>query len=161
MSASNSPGDGFCHDSAKAFAILFSWGQGSGRGLKLFPARRLADAAATALLLTAGAFFLFLFTVVDSYAEGPAGSCEDAAELAVLPSPIAPWKGAPLRVIFAAEKPLEGELSLIAPDGTVAAKSRERHGGPPHFWFAEIAAPVPGPWHAKLARQRAPAECST
>jgi hypothetical protein len=29
----------------------------------------------------------------------------------------------PLRVIFAAEKPLEGELSLIAPDGSVAAKS--------------------------------------
>ena len=28
MSPSNSPGDGFCHDSAKAFAILFNWGQG-------------------------------------------------------------------------------------------------------------------------------------
>ena len=34
-----------------------------------------------------------------------------------MPSPLAPWKGAPLRVLFAAEKPLEGELSLIAPDG--------------------------------------------
>ena len=58
--------------------------------------------------------------------------------LAVLPSPVTPWKGAPLRVIFAAEKPLDGELSLIAPDGSVAAKSRERHGGPPYFWFAEV-----------------------
>ncbi len=28
----------------------------------------------------------------------------------MLSSPIAPWKGAPLRVVFAAEKPLEGEL---------------------------------------------------
>ena len=54
------------------------------------------------------------------------GSCEDAAELAVLSSPAAPWKGAPLRVIFAAEKPLDGELSLIAPEGSVAAKSRGR-----------------------------------
>ena len=68
-----------------------------------------------------------------SRAQGPASICEDAAELAVLPSPVAPWKGAPLRVVFAAENPLEGELSLIAPDGSVAAKSRERHGGPPYF----------------------------
>ena len=68
----------------------------------------------------------------------------DTAEIAVLPSPIAPWKGAPLRVIVAAEKPLNGELSLIAPDGSVAAKSRERHGGPPYFWFAEVASPAAG-----------------
>jgi hypothetical protein len=126
----------------------------------LLPARRLA-AAVTASLLIAGAFFVLLFSVGDSQAQDQIGTCEDAAELAVLSSPIAPWKGAPLRVVFAAEKPLEGELSLIAPDGTVAAKSRERHGGPPYFWFAEIAAPAPGTWHAKLARQRAPSECST
>jgi hypothetical protein len=113
------------------------------------------------LLLIAGTFFVFLFSAVDSLAQGPAGTCEDAAELAVLSSPVAPWKGAPLRVVFAAEKPLEGELSLIAPDGSVAAKSRERHGGPPYFWFAEVASPAAGTWHAKLARHRAPAECST
>jgi hypothetical protein len=115
----------------------------------------------TALLLIAGAFFVFLFSVVDSQAQGRFGICEDATELAVLPSPIVPWKGAPLRVVFAAEKPLEGELSLIAPDGSVAAKSRERHGGPPYFWFAEVASPAVGTWHATLARDRAPAECST
>jgi hypothetical protein len=126
----------------------------------LFPARPFA-AAATALLLSAGASFIFLFSVADAQAQGPSGSCEDAAELAVLPSPVAPWKGAPLRVVFAAEKPLEGELSLIAPDGSVAAKSRERHGGPPYFWFAEVASPAVGTWHATLARDRAPAECST
>ena len=60
--------------------------------------------------------FRRLFSAADAQAQGPAGTCEDAAELAVLPSPVAPWKGAPLRVIFAAEKPLEGELSLIAPE---------------------------------------------
>jgi hypothetical protein len=118
------------------------------------------SAAVTALLPIAGAFFLFLFSAVGSQAQGPIGTCEEAAELAVLPSPIAPWKGAPLRVLFAAEKPLEGELSLIAPDGSVAAKSRERHGGPPYFWFAEVAAPAAGTWRAKLARDRAPAGCS-
>jgi hypothetical protein len=126
----------------------------------LFTGRRFA-AAATASLLSAGAFFVFLLSAADARAEALSGSCEDAAELAVLPSPIAPWKGAPLRVVFAAEKPLEGELSLIAPDGSVAAKSRERHGGPPYFWFAEVASPAAGTWHATLARDHAPAECST
>ena len=64
---------------------------------------------------------------------------------------MAPWKGAPLRVVFAAEKPLDGELSLIAPDGRVVAKSRDRQGGPPYFWFAEVAAPAVGTWRAALA----------
>ena len=77
----------------------------------------------TALLLIAGAFFGFLFLTVNAQAQaGPqAGVCEDAAELAVMSSPVAPWKGAALRVVFTAEKPLEGEFSLIAPDGSVAA----------------------------------------
>ena len=126
----------------------------------MFPARQFA-AATTALLPIAGAFFVFFFLAVDSRAQGSPGVCEDAAELAVLPSPVAPWKGAPLRVVFAAEKPLAGEFSLIAPDGSVAAKSRERHGGPPYFWFAEVASPAVGTWRATLARDRASAECST
>jgi hypothetical protein len=112
-------------------------------------------------LLIAGAFFAGLFSAVDARAQSPSVTCEDAAELAVLPSPVAPWKGAPLRVVFAAEKPLAGELSLIAPDGSVAAKSSERHGGPPYFWFAEVSKPDAGTWHATLARANAPAECST
>jgi len=123
----------------------------------MFPPRQFA-AAVTALLLIESAF---LVSAVDSRAEAPSGSCEDAAELAVLTSPITPWKRAPLRVVFAAEKPLEGELSLVAPDGKVAAKSRERHGGPPYFWFAEVASPTVGTWRATLTREGAPAECST
>ena len=122
-------------------------------------ARQLA-VAASALSLIAGGF-LAVLAPANSRAEGALGSCEDAAEVAVLPSPLVPWKGAPLRIIFAAEKPLEGELSLIAPDGSVAAKSRERHGGPPYFWFAEVASPAAGTWHAQLARDHAPADCST
>jgi hypothetical protein len=125
----------------------------------LFLSRRFA-APASALLPIAGAFFVLLFSVVDSRAQG-SSACEDAADLAVLSSPIAPWKGAPLRVVFTAEKPLDGELSLIAPDGSVAAKSRARHGGPPYFWVTEVASPAAGTWHAKLARDRAPGDCST
>ena len=115
----------------------------------------------TALLLSTGAFFVFLFPAADARAEGSSGLCADAADLAILSSPVAPWKGAPLRVVFAAEKPLEGELSLIAPDGSVVAKSRDRYGGPPYFWLLEVASPAAGTWHATLARDQAPAECST
>ncbi len=118
-------------------------------------------AAPAALLLIAGAFFVLLFSTVSSRAKDLPGNCEDKAGLAVLSSPIAPWKGAPLRVVFAGEKPLKGEFSLIAPDGSVAAKSHERHGGPPYFWFAEVASPAPGTWHAKLARADAASDCST
>jgi hypothetical protein len=126
----------------------------------LFFARQFA-LAARALFLIAAAFFVFLFSAADSRAEGSLGTCEDAAEVVVLPSPMAPWKGAPLRILIAAEKPLEGELLLIAPDGSVVAKSRDRQGGPPYFWFAEVASPAAGTWHATLARDHAAAECST
>ena len=125
----------------------------------MFEAPRFA-AALSAASLIAGTFAL-LCSTAELQAKDPSGLCEDPAEIAVLPSPVAPWKGAPLRVIFAAERPLEGELSLVGPDGKVAAKSRERLGGPPYFWFAEVPSPAAGTWRAMLARDRAPAECST
>src|SRR5580704_11478687 len=124
----------------------------------MFPAQRFS-AAVTASLLVAGVFSVSLFAAVDARAEGSSSGCEDAAEVAVLSSPMAPWKGAPLRILVAAEKPVEGELSLIAPDGSVAAKSRERHEGPPYSWFAEVASPAAGTWHATFARDTAPAGC--
>src|SRR5947208_9606342 len=111
-----------------------------------------------ASLLIACSFLAVLGSAGSSLAQG---SCDDAVELAVLPSPVVPWKGAPLRVVFAVEKPLEGELSLIAPDGSVAAQSRKRGGGPPYFWLAEVASPAAGTWRATLAVDRAPAACST
>ena len=74
---------------------------------------------------------------------------------------MAPWKGVALRVIFTAEKPLDGELSLIAPNGHIAAASGDRHGGPPFFWFAEVASPAAGTWQAMLVRNDASADCKT
>jgi len=152
----HSPDDDFALIQPKLSHIVFI---GAG-GAQLILARRF-PAAGTAFALTASAVFVLLCSAGHSQAQGPFGTCEDAADLAVVSSPVAPWKGAPLRVVFAAEKPLEGELSLIAPNGTIAAKSRERHGGPPYFWFAEVASPAAGTWHATLARDHAPAECST
>jgi hypothetical protein len=113
-------------------------------------ASRAAAATAVILLVSLG-----------SPAGAATGTCGEAADLSVLPSPVAPWKGAPLRVMIITERPLEGAMSLIAPDGTVAAKSSDRHGGAPYFWFAEVAEPVAGTWHAALALDRPTADCST
>jgi hypothetical protein len=103
----------------------------------------------------AGAAFLLVCTAAR------AQTCEESAEVAVLPVPIAPWTGAPLRVVFAAEHSFQGELSLIAPDGTVAAKSRERLDGPPYSWFVEVASPAAGKWRASLTRDGTTGECAT
>jgi hypothetical protein len=116
-------------------------------------------AAVTVWMTAAVTAVAMLLPAEDARAQTAA--CDDAADIAVLPSPQAPWKGAPLRVIFAAEKPIEGELSLIAPNGQIAVMSRERRGGPPYFWLAEVAAPAAGKWQAQLTRANAPAECRT
>jgi len=114
----------------------------------LLKARRSA-AAATASLLTAGAIFALLCSITPSQAKTGSGACEEA-DVAFLASPVAPWKGAPLRVLFAAEKPVEGELTLIGPDGRVAFSSRARQDGPPYSWLGEVATPAAGTWQAKL-----------
>jgi hypothetical protein len=113
------------------------------------------SASAIPSLLIAWAFAGLLSS--PARAEDRPAQCQDG--LAILASPVAPWSGAPLRVVFAAEKPAEGELALITPQGEVAAKSDHRYGGPPYFWLAEIAAPEAGTWQAKLTREHAGPEC--
>jgi hypothetical protein len=127
--------------------------------------------ASVARAPTAAAVVTFLVSVTAAQAQGPkspdpksqvpvsSSTCDDA-DVAFLPAPLAPWRGAPLHIVVTSEKPLDGELSLIAPNGTVAVKSRERHGGPPYFWFAEIASPAAGTWRAKLDRDGAASGCS-
>jgi hypothetical protein len=122
--------------------------------------RQSAAAAAFSLTAVFALLSTAMVTAIDaraqqsenSSANEPANACADAADIAVLPTPVAPWKGAPLRVMFVAEKPVAGELSLVAPDGTVAAKSADRQGGPPYFWFAEVGTPAAGTWHVTLAQ---------
>ncbi len=104
--------------------------------------------------------FLPLFFATAFPAVAASDSCANPAEITVLPSPRSPWTGAPLRVMVVAEKPVDGTLSLIAPDGSVAVKPSDRRGGPPYSWFAEVAAPAAGTWHAKLDRGGASAECA-
>ncbi|WP_024520508.1 hypothetical protein [Bradyrhizobium sp. Tv2a-2] len=111
--------------------------------------RRLT-AAIAALLPIAGGSFLLLLSIAQSATASD--SCASAAEVTVWPSPQAPWTGAPLRVMVVSAKPVEGLLSLTAPDGSVAVKSPDRQDGPPYTWFAEVATPAAGTWHATLSR---------
>jgi hypothetical protein len=109
---------------------------------------RRFTAAATALLPIAGA--LLALSGASTQAQG---AC-DAADISVLPAPIAPWKGVPLRVIVASEKSTDGEMSLVAPNGSVAAKANGIQGGPPYVWYAEVASPAAGTWHATVTSSR-------
>ena len=117
------------------------------------PTGRRFAAAATAVSLIVG------FQLAS--AEAASDACANQAEMTVLPSPLSPWAGAPLRVMVIAEKPVAGTLSLIAPDGTLAVKSSDRHEGPPYSWFAEIAAPAAGTWRAVLERNVKSADCGS
>jgi hypothetical protein len=83
-------------------------------------ARQFIGAATTALWLLIGVFHPAL-AGGNAQAQGSAPVCDAAGETALLASPWAPWKGAPLRVMLVTEKPLQGELSLTGPDGSVAA----------------------------------------
>jgi hypothetical protein len=123
----------------------------------MLPRRLSQAAAAIASLLIASALVLAQNSA--AIAEDPPVSCQDEVGLAVLTSPLAPWSGAPLRVVVAVEKPADGDLALITPEGEVAAKSDQRLGGPPYFWFAEIASPAAGTWQAKLTRANAAPDC--
>lgn len=125
----------------------------------MFPHRRIVAAAITSLLI-AGVSFVSPVSLMPAKAQAP-GACAEGTNLAVLAAPAMPWKGMPLRVMFAAEKQARGELTLIAPDGSVAAKSGQQQGGPPYFWIAEVATPVAGTWHARLVRDHAAPGCET
>src|SRR5262249_24387192 len=88
-----------------------------------------------------------------SAAAAASDGCANAAEVTLWPSPQSPWSGMPLRVMVVSEKPIQGLLSLTAPDGGVAVKSSDRQDGPPYTWFAEVATPAAGTWHATLSRE--------
>jgi hypothetical protein len=113
---------------------------------------------AIARVLIACALVALLLPNAQARAEDAAPVCGEFG-LALLSSPIAPWTGAPLRVIFATEKPLAGALALVAPSGKIAAQSSDMRGGPPYFWLAEIAAPEAGTWQATLTRAGAGPDC--
>jgi len=127
----------------------------------LFPARRFSVSAVAPALTVCALITATAIATRSATAEPSIEACKEAAAIAHLASPITPWKGAPLRVVITTEDALDGALSLIAPDGSVAAKSNVRRGGPPYFWTAEVEAPAAGKWRATLTRDGASADCKT
>lgn len=138
-----------------AFTAQIGWGCWQQRG----PAAHQGRAGA-AMMAALAASISILIDAPPARAETADAHCENVG-VAVLASPHAPWKGAPLRVLFSTEAPLQGELSLVAPNGKVAAKSATRLGGPPYVWFAEVPSPAPGKWQARLLRTNVEGDCST
>jgi hypothetical protein len=127
----------------------------------MLPARQFSLAAIACLLIACTSVAL-LPPAARAKEQAASGGCSsDKAGIAVLAAPLAPWRGTPLRVIFAGEEPLDGKLELIAPNGKVAAKSADRHGGPPYFWLAGVASPQAGKWQARLSRDGASDGCGT
>src|SRR5262245_223382 len=57
-------------------------------------------------------------------------------------SPESAVAGAPLRVVAVSDHPRDGALTLVAPDGTELAQTRDRRGGPPYWWYLESTARV-------------------
>lgn len=107
------------------------------------------------------AFAAALLSALANGASAEAAEACNAKGLAILASPLTPWKGAPLRVVFTTEEAQDGELVLIDPNGNVATKSATRLGGPPYSWFAEVEKPAAGDWQAKLTRPGLQGECAT
>ena len=92
--SSNLLSDGFCHHSANPFAVSSDCGQGkqSRKGSQLFLARRVCRCR-DGIVAAGRRFFVFLF--LGRRTRRPKASAAITPMIAVLSSPIAPWKGAP------------------------------------------------------------------
>src|SRR5581483_10353779 len=87
-----------CGFSTRVFGVILLRRRGSRNGGSMLPMRRLHALAAIASPLIACA--LTFASSARAGAEEAPSSCDEFG-LAFLASPIAPWQGAPLRVIFA------------------------------------------------------------
>jgi hypothetical protein len=63
-------------------------------------------------------------------------------------------RGQPLRMIAVSERAVDAQLVIASP-ARATNVTRERHGGPPYYWLAQVDAPTAGAWHASLLRDDA------
>ncbi len=77
-------------------------------------------------------------------------SCGEDPDVAVFFSPRDPAPAGPLRVVVVSERAVDGSLVLTVPGDSPAVTSKERRGGPPFFWLAEIAQAKAGEHRAAL-----------
>ena len=69
---------------------------------------------------------------------------------AIFSSPQAPAVGGALRLVAVSDRPRDGTLVLLAPDGARLAATDERRGGPPWWWYLETTATAAGAHRACL-----------
>jgi hypothetical protein len=60
-------------------------------------------------------------------------------------------RGNALRVIALSDRAVDAQL-VITGAGGIPAIARERRGGPPYYWLAQVDAPTAGAWRASLSR---------
>src|SRR5262249_10822430 len=70
-----------------------------------------------------------------------------------------PAAGVPLRILAVAETPIEASLAVTGPAGADLGGSRERRGGPPFWWYAEVPSPTAGT-HRIVLRSAEVAACA-
>src|SRR6185369_8012973 len=87
------------------------------------------------------------------------GACEPLEGVTLFVSPRSPRVGAPIRVLAVSEKAVDASLAIHDLTGATVTGSRERHGGPPFWWSAEIASAAGGMYGAALVRADGRAAC--
>jgi len=90
-----------------------------------------------------------ILVVAVLFARGAAARDASGAA-AIVVSPEAPVVGGRLRVVAAADRPLDATLRLVGPHGEEVATTRERRGGPPHWWYLEATTTGAGTYRACL-----------
>jgi hypothetical protein len=86
--------------------------------------------------------------------EPPAPLCGDPGSVFFFSSPERPVRGRGLRLIAISERAVDAQLTVTSPAHETTTL-HERQGGSPYFWFAQVDATAPGPWHASLVRDDA------
>lgn len=116
---------------------------------------RRAAGAALLVLLHAG---------IVAAADGPSAvdltACPAASDVILLTSPRVPRAGAPLRVIAAAPRPIEGNLVVMRADGGTVAAGAAMRGASPYWWSTTVDVATPGTYRVALGRGRDVATCA-
>ena len=87
-------------------------------------------------------------------ASPPAPACGDSGDVLLFVSPERPIRGELMRVLAISDHPIDAQLT-VGPRSGSAATTRDRQGGPPYFWLAQVDAPKGGKWRATLTRDAA------
>ncbi len=57
-----------------------------------------------------------------------------------------------MNALAVSDRAVDARLVVTGPGGA-AVTAQERHGGPPYYWLAQVAAPVAGTWHVAFSRE--------